>query len=82
MSYYHYHHYHHSLLTSSECGCGGVPGGEGVFDVVGGGVDEHPALVPGAALHADVLVDVAQALQLAVADHDGCTADREESERE
>ena len=56
-----------------------VPGGEGVFDVVGGGVDEHPTLVPGPALHPDVLVDVAQALQLAVADHDGCAGDRGEN---
>lgn len=48
-----------------------VPGGEGVFDVVGCGVDEDAALVPRSALHSDVLVDVAQTLQLAVADHDG-----------
>ena len=50
--------------------------------MVGRGVDEHAALVPGATLHADVLVDVAQALQLAVADHDGCTEDGGERERE
>lgn len=39
--------------------------------MVGGGVDEDSALVPGAALHSDVLVNVAQTLQLTVADHDG-----------
>ena len=44
------------------------PVGEGVFDVVAGGVDEDAALVPRAALHSDVLVDRAQVLQLPVAD--------------
>lgn len=48
-----------------------VPRGEGVFNVVGGGVDEDSALVPGPALHSDVLMNVAQTLQLTVADHDG-----------
>ena len=49
-----------------------IPGSEGVFDVVGGGVDEDSTLVPGSALHSDVLMNVAQTLQLTVADHDGC----------
>lgn len=48
-----------------------IPGGEGVFDVVGGGVDEDSTLVPGSTLHPDVLMNVAQTFQLAVADHDG-----------
>lgn len=45
--------------------------------MVGGGVDEDAALVPGAALHTDVLMDVAQALQLPVADHDGCGEEKD-----
>lgn len=48
-----------------------IPRGEGVFNVVGGGVDEDSSLVPGSALHSDVLMNVAQTLQLTVADHDG-----------
>lgn len=60
--------------------CSTLPRGEGVFDVVGGGVDEDAALVPGAALHTDVLVDVAEALQLTVADHDGCRMQRDEGD--
>lgn len=51
-----------------------VPRGQGVFNVVGGGVDEDATLVPGATLYSDVLVNVAQTLQLAVADHDRCGA--------
>ena len=47
-----------------------VPIGEGVLDVVAGGVDEDAALVPGSRLDADVLVDRAQVLQLTVADRD------------
>lgn len=57
-----------------------IPRGEGIFDVVGGGVDEDSALVPGPALHSDVLVNVAQTLQLTVADHNGCVP-RETEER-
>ena len=41
--------------------------------MVAGGVDEHSTLVPCAALHADVLMDGAQVLQLAVTHSDGCT---------
>lgn len=48
-----------------------IPRGQGVFNVVGGGVDEDSTLIPGSTLHSDVLVNVAQTLQLAVADHDG-----------
>lgn len=48
-----------------------IPRGEGVFDVVGGGVDEDSTLVPGSTLHSDVLMNVAQTLKLTVADHDG-----------
>ena len=59
-----------------------LPRGQGVFDVVGGGVNEHSALVPGPALDADVLVDVAQTLQLPVADHDGCRGGEGHSEGE
>ena len=47
-----------------------VPVGEGVLDVVAGGVDEDATLVPGPRLDADVLVDRAQVLQLTVADRD------------
>ena len=47
-----------------------VPVGEGILDVVAGGVDEDAALVPGSRLDADVLVDRAQVLQLTVADRD------------
>lgn len=55
------------------------PSGDGIFDVVAGRVDEDPALVPGTALHPDVLVDIAKGVQLPVADHDGC---REEEMRD
>lgn len=55
-----------------------IPRGQGVFNVVGGGVDEDSTLVPGSTLHSDVLVDVAQTLQLAVADHDRCRTKREQ----
>lgn len=48
-----------------------IPGGKGVFNMVRGGVDEDSTLVPGPALHSDVLMDVAQTLQFTVADHDG-----------
>ncbi len=41
---------------------GAVPGGESIFNVVGGGVDEDFILGPGATLHSDVLMDVTQAL--------------------
>ena len=44
---------------------------DGVFDVVAGSIDEYPALVPGPALDADVLVDRTQGFQLAVADGNG-----------
>lgn len=39
--------------------------------MVGSGVDEDPTLIPGSALYSDVLMNVAQALQLTVTDHDG-----------
>lgn len=39
--------------------------------MVGGCVDEDSTLVPRSTLHSDVLMDVAQTLQLTVADHDG-----------
>lgn len=55
-----------------------IPRGQGVFNVVGGGVDEDSTLVPGSTLHSDVLVNVAQTLQLAVADHDRCGTKREQ----
>ncbi len=48
-----------------------IPRGEGVFNVVGGGVDEDSTLIPSSTLHPDVLMNVAQTLQLTVADHDG-----------
>lgn len=54
-----------------------IPRGEGVFDVVGGGVDEDSTLVPGTTLHSDVFMNVAKTLQLTVADHDGCRMKRE-----
>ena len=38
--------------------------GEGVLDVVAGGVDQHAAVVPGAGLYPGVLVHRAQHLQL------------------
>ena len=38
--------------------------GEGVLDVVAGGVDQHAAIVPGAGLYPGVLVHRAQHLQL------------------
>ena len=47
-----------------------IPVGEGVLDVVAGGVDEDATLVPGPRLDADVLMDRAQVLQLTVADRD------------
>ena len=43
-----------------------IPIDKSVFDVVAGGVDEDTTLIPGAALHTDVLMDGAQVLQLAV----------------
>lgn len=39
--------------------------------MVGSGVDKDPTLIPGSALYSDVFVNVAQALQLTVTDHDG-----------
>ena len=47
-----------------------VPVGEGVLDVVAGGVDEHAAVVPGPGLHSGVLVDRAEDLQLPGGDRD------------
>lgn len=44
------------------------PIGDGVFDVVGRGVDEDTAVVPRSTLHPRVLVDRAQVLQPSVAD--------------
>lgn len=46
--------------------------------MVGGGVDEDSTLVPGSTFHSDVLVNVAQTLQLTVADHDRCGLKREQ----
>ena len=43
-----------------------------VFDMIAGRVDEYTAVVPGAALDADILMDHTQILQLAVTDGDGC----------
>lgn len=48
-----------------------LPIGEGVFDVVGGGVDEHSSVLPTGALQAHVLIHSTQAVQLAVADGQG-----------
>lgn len=48
-----------------------LPSGNCIFDVVTRGIDEDAALIPGAALDPDVLVDVAEGFQLPVADHDG-----------
>ncbi len=45
-----------------------IPVGESVFDVVAGGVDEDPSLVPPSTLQAHVLIHRTQTLQLAVAD--------------
>ena len=44
--------------------------GDGILDVVAGGVDKDAVVVPGAALDAGVLVDGAETLQLPVADGD------------
>lgn len=41
---------------------GALPGGESIFDMVGGGVDEDFVFGPGTTLHSDVLMDVTQAL--------------------
>ena len=49
----------------------GVAVGQRVLDVVERGVDEHPGVVPGAALDADGLVHGAGVPELAVGDHDG-----------
>lgn len=46
-----------------------LPRSEGIFDVVGGGVNKDSALIPGSALHSDVFMDVAETLQLTVANH-------------
>lgn len=39
--------------------------------MVGSGVDKDSTLIPGSTLHSDVFMNVAQALQLPVTDHDG-----------
>lgn len=39
--------------------------------MVGRGVNEDATLIPGSALYSDVFMNVAQALQLTVADHYG-----------
>lgn len=39
--------------------------------MVGSGVDKDPTLIPGSTLDSDVFMNVAQALQLTVTDHDG-----------
>mmetsp|Transcript_11421 Transcript_11421/g.47886 ORF Transcript_11421/g.47886 Transcript_11421/m.47886 type:complete len:872 (-) Transcript_11421:1298-3913(-) len=49
----------------------GVAVGQRVLDVVERGVDEHPGVVPGAALNPDGLVHGAGVPELAVGDHDG-----------
>ena len=43
---------------------------EGVFDVVGGGVDEHSAFLPCARLDSNVLVNDGELLELSIADRD------------
>mmetsp|Transcript_5041 Transcript_5041/g.12587 ORF Transcript_5041/g.12587 Transcript_5041/m.12587 type:complete len:272 (+) Transcript_5041:190-1005(+) len=50
--------------------------GQQELDVVERRVDEHPVLVPGAALHAATLVYHAQLVQVAVGQHDGVAADQ------
>ena len=45
-----------------------LPVGKSVFDVVAGGVDEHPTVLPAGTLQTHVLINSAEALQLPVAD--------------
>ena len=56
--------------TNTKTSVADLPVGEGVLDVVAGGVDEDAALIPGPGLDTDILMDRAQVLQLAVADRD------------
>ena len=49
-----------------------LPVGQGVLDVVTGGVHEHTRLIPGSTLQFDVLVDCTQVLQLPVTDGNNC----------
>ena len=65
-----------------ETGIQHLPISKSIFDVVGSGVDEHPTLIPGPGLHADVLVDRTQVLQLLVTDRDGCKERRGEAEKQ
>ena len=43
---------------------------KGVFDVVGGGVDEHSTFLPCARLDSNVLVNDGELLELSIADRD------------
>lgn len=52
------------------------PRGDGILDVVAGGIDKYPTLVPCPTLDADVLVNVTQSLQFAVTDHNSCKRQR------
>lgn len=49
-----------------------LPVGQGVLDVVTGGVHEHTRLIPGSTLQFDVLVYCTQVLQLPVTDGNNC----------
>lgn len=49
--------------------------------MVGSGVDEDPTLIPGSTLHSDVFMNVAQALQLTVTDHDGYSSGQKKTKR-
>jgi len=58
------------IEVASQANLSNLPIGESVFDVVRGGVDEHPRLLPSSRLDPDVLVDGGQRLELTVADDD------------
>ena len=47
-----------------------VPIGDGILNVVGGGVDEDAVVIPGSRLDSGVLMDRAECLQLPIADGD------------
>ncbi len=50
-------------------GCVILPVSQGIFDVVGSSVDKHSTLVPSSTLHAYVLVDSTQVVQLTIANN-------------
>lgn len=49
------------------------PVGQGVFDVVGCGINEHMIVVPSGALESSVFRNGAETLKLAITDSHGCT---------